>query len=66
MESIKAPNLAVITNAHANKWVALSLDYAKILGVADTLRKLREAIGNKQVVVMRVLPADVGYAPTIV
>jgi hypothetical protein len=65
MDSVKAPNLAVITKAHTNKWVALSLDYTKLLGVADTLLKLRESIGKKKAVVMRVLPADVGYAPII-
>ena len=65
MEPIKAPNLALITKAHENKWVAFSLDYKKLLGVSESLVALRKIIGQTKAVVMHVLPADVSYAPTV-
>lgn len=64
MELVKAPNLGLITKAHENKWVAFSLDYQKLLAVAESLVCLQKKIGRAKVIVMRVLPADVGYAPT--
>ncbi len=65
MESVKAPNLSLITKAHENKWVAFSVDYQKLLAVAESLINLHKKIGTKKAVVMRVLPSDVGYAPSI-
>ena len=65
MQTITAPNLRLFTKAHENKWVALSPDYTRILSVADTLNSLQEKVAEKDVVVMRVLPSDVGYAPNI-
>ena len=65
MEPIKAPNLGLITKAHENKWVAFSLDYKKLLAVAESLIALKKLVGQTKAVVMHVLPADVGYAPTI-
>ena len=64
MEPIKAPNLSLLTKAHENKWVAFSLDYQKLLAYADSLVSLRRKVGQVKSVVMRVLPADVSYAPT--
>ncbi len=64
METVKAPNLSLITKTHENKWVALSLDYSKLLAVAESLTSLRKKIGQAKSVVMHVLPSDVGYAPT--
>ena len=64
MEPLQAPNLSLLTKAHENKWVAFSLDYKKLLAAADSLMSLRKKVGQVQMIVMRVLPADVGYAPT--
>ena len=64
MEPIKAPNLSLITKAHDNKWVAFSLDYTKLLAVEETLVNLRKKLGDSKAVVMHVLPAHLGYAPT--
>jgi hypothetical protein len=65
MEVIKAPDLGILTKAHENKWVALSLDKQKLVAVAESLRLLREKLGDSIAIVMRVLPTDVGYAPTV-
>jgi hypothetical protein len=64
MELVKAPNLSLLTKAHENKWVAFSLDYNKLLAVAESLVSLRKKVGQAKAVIMRVLPADVSYAPT--
>ncbi len=64
MEVVPAPNLSLLTKAHENKWVAFSVDYKKLLAVAGSLMDLKKQIGKAQAVVMRVLPADVAYAPT--
>mgnify|MGYP001560234680 CR=1 FL=1 len=64
MEPVKAPNLSLLTKAHDNKWVAFSLDYKKLLAVAESLISLRQKIGQTKAVVMHVLPAHMGYAPT--
>ena len=63
MKPIKAPNLDLITRAHENKWMAFSLDYKKLLAVAESLVALRKIVGQTRAVVMHVLPADVSYAP---
>jgi hypothetical protein len=65
MEPIKAPNLSLITKSHENKWVALSMDYKKLIASSESLVGLKKKIGQVKVIVMHVLPADVGYAPTI-
>ena len=64
MEPVKAPNLSLLTKAHDNKWVAFSLDYKKLLAVAESLVSLRKKVGQTKAVVMHVLPAHMGYAPT--
>lgn len=64
MEPVKAPNLSLITKAHENKWVAFSLDYKKILAAAESLIDVRKKVGHAKAIFMRVLPANVGYAPT--
>lgn len=63
MEVVVAPNLKLLTKAHENKWVAFSADRKRIVAVADTLQALRHKVALKSAVVMRVLPADLGYAP---
>lgn len=63
MEMVKAINLKVLKKAHENKWVALSANYQKVLATEETLQSLRQKVGRQDVIVMRVLPSDVGYAP---
>lgn len=64
-EPIKAPDLSLITKSHENMWVALSLDYKKILGSAKSLSNLKEKLGQVKAIFTHVLPAEVGYAPTV-
>ncbi len=60
---IESPDLSVITEKHANKWVALSSDYKKLLAAGDTLSSvLEKAKSYRKKVVIKVLP-DLGYAP---
>ena len=44
MELVKAPNLSLITKAHENKWVAISLDYQNLIAVAESLVSLRKKV----------------------
>ena len=64
-QTVKAADLARLTKSHENQWVALSGDYKRLVGVAKTLRALRRIVADKDVVVMRVLPANVGYVPPV-
>ncbi|TSC84503.1 MAG: hypothetical protein G01um101417_168 [Parcubacteria group bacterium Gr01-1014_17] len=63
METIKAPNLKILNKNHENKWVAFSPGYKKVVAVDETLQSLQQKVGEKEAVVMRALPFDVGYAP---
>jgi hypothetical protein len=65
MEPIKAPNLSLLTKSHENKWVAFTMNYKKLVAVAESLVELRQKLGEKRVIVMKVLPRDIGYAPHI-
>ena len=61
--SVQAPNLSkILRKEHANKWVALSTNYKKLLAVGDTLADVLKKTGSAEVAVMQVLP-DIGYAP---
>jgi hypothetical protein len=65
-KTIESPNLSVLKNEHANKWVALSPDYKKLLAVGDSLLTvIRETRGLEEKVVIKVLP-NLGYAPVAV
>ena len=59
---IKSPDLSVLKKQHANKWVALSPDYKKLLAVGTNLSAVLKKAGSEQKVVMKVLP-NLGYAP---
>ena len=59
---VKSPNLSVIKKEHINKWVALSVDYKKLIAVDDTLSAVLKKAKQPDKVVMKVLP-DLGYAP---
>jgi hypothetical protein len=63
---INSPDLSVLKDEHTNKWVALSLDYKKLLAVGDSLAAvLEKAKSSSEKVVIKVLP-NLGYAPTAV
>jgi len=62
---INSPDLSVLKDEHANKWVALSLDYKKLLAVGETLSAvLEKARSSSEKVVIKVLP-NFGYAPNV-
>ena len=63
MKTIKAPNLKLITKAMENKWVAFSANHKKIVAVGVTLREVYEKAKTNNVIVMRALPSNLGYAP---
>ena len=65
MELIKAPNLSLINKSHENKWVALSIDYKKILASSESLVSLKKKMGQVKAVFMHVLPTDLGYSSAI-
>ena len=60
---IASPDLSVLKEEHANKWVALSIDYKKLLAVGESLSSvLEKAKSSSEKVVIKVLP-NLGYAP---
>ena len=62
---IASPDLSVLKEEHANKWVALSLDYKNLLAVGESLSSvLLKAKSYSEKVVIKVLP-KLGYAPTV-
>jgi len=62
---VEAPNLSVLKPEYANKWVALSADYKKLLAVGETLQDVLNMAHNfTNKVVIKVLP-NLGYAPII-
>jgi len=62
---VTSPDLSVLRDEHTNKWVALSLDYKKLLAVGETLSAvLEKAKSSSEKVVIKVLP-NFGYAPTV-
>jgi hypothetical protein len=63
MKTVNAPNLKLLKKIHANKWVAFSRDYHRLLAVSPTLPALQKKLDGQNAVVMWVLPFDVGYAP---
>lgn len=60
---VKALNLSLINKTHENRWVALSVDYKKLLGSSESLVALKKKIGQVKAIVTYVLPSDIGYAP---
>lgn len=61
---VDAPDLAVLKPEHADKWVALTPDFKKLLAVGENLKDvLNGAKKFADKVVIKVLP-NLGYAPT--
>ena len=46
-----------------NKWVAFSANYKKIVAVGSTLAEVYKKAKADNVVVMKALPSNLGYAP---
>jgi len=60
---VEAPDFTrLITEEHANKWIALTPDYSDILAVGDSLADVLAKTGKEKVAVMQV-PSRGGYAP---
>ncbi len=60
---IKSPDLIrVLGKEHENKWVALSVNYKKVLAIGDNLPSILKAVPQREKVVMKVLP-NLSYAP---
>ena len=60
----QAIDLSDVLNAsHENKWVALSQDYSRVLGVSERLADLMRSVTDVDAVFHRVLPHDVSFAP---
>jgi hypothetical protein len=53
----------ILNSSHENKWVAIALDYSKVIAAADTLRDLMQSVSNKDAIYHRLLPRDVSFAP---
>jgi hypothetical protein len=52
----------ILDTSHENKWVALSPDYRRVLGVSDKLADLMRRIAQRDAIFHRVLPHD-SFAP---
>ena len=60
-------DLRKLLKAYENKWVALSLDYSKVLGAGDSLREAKQKAEKrgKNYVFLKLPPFDVSYVPTL-
>ncbi len=62
---IESPDLSILKEEHVNKWVALSVDYKKLLAIGESLSAvLEKAKAYSEKVIIKVLP-DLGYAPVV-
>ena len=53
----------LIIKQHEGKWVAISADHERLIAVNDDLLALAQAVRGQKVVIFKVLPSNVGYAP---
>ena len=53
----------VLNPSHENKWVALTPDYSRVIGSADSLRELFRSVSDPSAILHRVLPRDATFAP---
>ena len=61
---IEAPNLRKLINtSHEGKWVAISADHERLIAANDDLLALEQAVRRQKVVLFKVMPSNVGYAP---
>ena len=63
----RANDLRKLLKAYENKWVALSLDYSKVLGAGESLQEAKEKAEKtrEKYVFLKLPPFDVSYAPTL-
>ncbi|MBI4160130.1 hypothetical protein HY504_03110 [Candidatus Wolfebacteria bacterium] len=61
-ESVKSYDLSVLDKKYADKWVALSLDYKKVLAVGDSLDSILRQAKRPDKMVLKVFP-QTGYVP---
>jgi hypothetical protein len=66
--SLKSIDLSKKLKPYEGKWVALSLDYKKILGSGESLKKAKEEAEKKSVKYMfiKLPPFNVRYVPSLV
>lgn len=53
---------SVIQKKHEGKWIALSMDFKKVLGYSDDVMGLVKKFGRDEVTYTKVLRSDVVYA----
>ena len=60
-------DLRRLLKPYENKWVALSLDYSRVLGAGDSLQEAKEKAERKggKYLFLRLPPFDVSYVPTL-
>jgi hypothetical protein len=61
---IEAPNLHQLIGAsHEGKWVAISANHDRLIAANDDLVALEQEVRGQKVVIFKVTPSNVGYAP---
>ena len=60
-------DLRRVLKGYENKWVALSLDYSKVLGAGNSLKEAKEKAEKKggKYVFLKLPPFNVSYVPTL-
>jgi predicted RNase H-like HicB family nuclease len=56
---------AILDKSHEDKWVAIAPDYGSVIATADTLRELLRVVSDPQAVLLKVLPFNVSFAPSV-
>lgn len=66
MNFLKSVNLSEKLKPYEGKWVALSLDHKKVLGVGDTLKEAKEKAEkkSKKYIFIKLPPFKVSYIPS--
>lgn len=61
-------DLSKILKPHENKWVALSYDYERVLGVGDTIQEAkRKAQATREpFIFIKLPPYQVSYVPAMI
>lgn len=64
--NLKPIDLTQTLKPYENKWVALTLDHKKILGVGKSLKEAKEKAikKTKDFVLIKLPPFEVSYVPT--
>jgi len=64
--ALKPVDLSKKLRPYENKWVALSLDHKKVLGVGETLReaKVKAEKKSKKYIFIKLPPFRVSYIPS--